>query len=75
MEDLRGAIPAQVGQLIVVIPRDRLHLAQGDAYELARVVAQRETPWPVAHSAGSLALVQAGEWWLVPSAPTARETA
>ena len=28
------AIPAQVAQVLVVVPRDRLHLAQSDAYDL-----------------------------------------
>ena len=66
MENLRLAIPEQIGQLIVVVPRDRLHLAQGDAFELARAVARQPTPWPLTHCAGGLALVQAGQWWQVP---------
>ena len=66
VENLRLAIPEQIGQLIVVVPRDRLHLAQGDAFELARAVARQPTPWPLTHCAGGLALVQAGQWWQVP---------
>jgi hypothetical protein len=50
----------------VVVPRERLHLAQGDAYELAQAVAERTFPWPVAHCAGDLALRQVGGWWREP---------
>ena len=64
--DLRTSIPDQVAKVLVVVPRDRLHLAQRDAYDLTQAVAQQETPWPVAHCAGDLALRQVGGWWREP---------
>ena len=64
--DLRTSIPDQVAQVLVVAPRDRLHLAQSDAYDLTQAVAQPETAWPVAHCAGDLALRQVGGWWREP---------
>ncbi len=45
--ELRNCIPAEVAQVLVVVPRDRLHLAQSDAYELSHAVARLATPWPV----------------------------
>ena len=67
MDNLRLAIPEQIGQVIVVVPRDRLHLAQGDAFGArpgrrpaadalaARRTVRADLPWcrPV-------------EWWQVP---------
>jgi hypothetical protein len=63
---LRLAIPACVGQVLVVVPRDRLHLAQSDAYEISHSLAQHPAPWPVAHCPGDLALRQVGGWWREP---------
>jgi hypothetical protein len=64
--DLRTSIPDQVAQVLVVAPRDRLHLAQSDAYDLSQAVAHKATAWPVAHCAGDLALRQVGGWWREP---------
>jgi hypothetical protein len=63
---LRGSVPASVSQVVVVLPRVRLHLAQGDAFELADAVARQSFPWPVGHCAGDLALRQVGGWWREP---------
>jgi hypothetical protein len=63
---LRLAIPASVAQVLLVVPRDRLHLAQGDAYEIAHSAARHPAPWPVAHCAGDLALRQVAGWWREP---------
>lgn len=64
--DLRRFIPAGVRQVLVVVPRLRLHLAQGDAFELADACARRRFPWPLAHCAGDLALRQVAGWWREP---------
>jgi hypothetical protein len=64
--ELRRAIPAEVRQVVVVVARFRLHLAQGDAFELAEAVGRRTFPWPVAHCAGDLVLRQVGGWWREP---------
>ncbi len=64
--DLRTALPATLAQVLVVAPRERLHLAQGDAYDLFHAVEQESPPWPVAHCAGDLALRQVAGWWREP---------
>ncbi|MBF4769421.1 hypothetical protein ISU10_16755 [Nocardioides agariphilus] len=63
---LSAAIPHAVAQVVVVVPRDRLHLAQSDAYELEHAMAHESAAWPLTHCAGDLALRQVGGWWREP---------
>lgn len=66
VDGLVGAVPDQVRAVVVISSRDHLHLAQADACDLAKALSLRVTPWPVAYSAGDLALRAAAARWRAP---------
>lgn len=66
VDGLIASVPQQVRAVVVISSRDHLHLARADAGDLAQALSRRGTAWPVAHSAGDMALRAAAAWWQAP---------
>jgi hypothetical protein len=66
VDGLVDSVPDQVRAIVVISSRDHLHLAQADAWDLADAISRRSTPWPIAYSAGDMALRAAAAWWRGP---------
>jgi hypothetical protein len=66
VDSLLGTVPDQVRSVVVLSSRNHLHLAQADAADLAKALSTRTAPWPVAFSAGDLALRAAAGRWRTP---------
>jgi hypothetical protein len=63
---LVSAVPAQVGQVLLVSRQGHPLAGEYEASGIARATAELLPPWPITYSAGELALRSAAAWWRVP---------